>query len=71
MQQYLTAKQRNQQNQTTKTTEPDKKVNKKNRKDTKMIIITSQHKYKYKLKLKKVFKSLIENKLLSNVYNST
>ena len=46
-------------NNTMKTTEPDKKVNGTNQRDTR-IITTPQHKYKYKLKMKKTFKLLIE-----------
>ena len=40
-------------NNTMKTTEPDKKVNETNQRDTR-IITTTQHKYKYKLKMKKI-----------------
>ena len=35
------------------------------------MIITTEHKFKHKLKMKKFFKSLIENKLLSYVCNIT
>ena len=35
------------------------------------IIITTEHKYKHKRKMKKSLKSLIENKSISNVYNNT
>ena len=63
MQQYLATTQRKQLNQI-------KKWMKTNQTGTRKTI-TTEHKYKYKQKMKKSLKSLIENKLLSNVYNNT
>ena len=57
-------------NNTTKTTQQNNNQMKANRTDTRRIT-TTQHKYKYKLQTKKSLSSLIENKLLSDVYNNT
>ena len=43
---------------------------KANQTDTR-ITITTQHNYKLKLKTKQSFNSLIENKLLRHIYNTT
>ena len=63
MQQYLMTTQRKQHNKI-------KKRMKANQTDTIIITITQQ-KYKYMLKRKQSLCLLIENKLLSDIYNNT